>query len=73
MKVETNYVCEICGAVYNDKSNCEACEQGHFTKLKVVSCKQYNLYKGWPQYITVQEGETGKCATYEIKYSQVYD
>ena len=73
MKVETNYVCEICGAVYNDKSNCEACERGHFANLKIIPCKQYNPYEKWPQYITIQRGETGEYATYEIRYSQVYD
>lgn len=70
MKVETKYVCEICGAVYNDKSNCEACEQGHFANLKIIPYKQYNPYEKWPQYITVQIGETGECAIYEIRYSQ---
>ena len=73
MKAETKYVCEICGAVYNDKSNCEACERGHFANLKIIPCKQYNPYEKWPQYITIQRGETGEYATYEIRYSQVYD
>ena len=73
MKVETKYICEICGAVYNDKNNCEACEQGHFANLKIVSIRQCNSYEKWPQYITVQCGDTGECATYEVRYSQVYD
>ena len=34
MKVETKYVCEICGAMYNNKDKCEACERGHFANLK---------------------------------------
>lgn len=67
MKVETKYVCELCGAVYNDKSNCEACERGHFTKLKVIPRKQYGVFEKWPQYIEVQCEETGECAIYEIR------
>lgn len=73
MKVETKYVCELCGTVYSDKSSCEACERGHFANLKIISCKQCDTYKIWQQYITVQKGETDEYATYELKYSQVYD
>ena len=73
MKVETKYVCELCGTVYNDKSSCEACEQSHFANLKIIPCKQYNLYEKWPKYITVQNRDTGERATYEIRYSQIYD
>lgn len=68
MKVETKYVCEICGAVYSDKNDCEACEQGHFANLKIIPRKQYSLYERWPQYIDVRCEETGECATYEIRY-----
>ena len=73
MKVETKYVCEICGAMYNNKNKCEACERGHFASLKIISCKQYNPSEIWPQYITVQSEETGECATYEIRYSATYE
>lgn len=73
MKVETKYVCEICGAVYSDKNDCEACERGHFANLKIVSFKQGEPYERWPRYITIQSGEADEYATYEIRYSQVLD
>lgn len=73
MKVETKYVCEICGAVYSDKNDCEACEQGHLVNLKIVSFKQGKLYMKWPQYITVQIEETGERAVYEARYSRAPD
>lgn len=53
MKVETKYVCKICGAEYNNKSKCEACEQGHLAKLKFI----YDPREKWPQYIDVQREE----------------
>lgn len=71
MKVETKYVCEICGAIYSDKNNCEECEQSHFAKLKIVPRKQYNPYEKWPQLIEVRCEETGAYATYEIRYPTI--
>lgn len=73
MRVEIKYVCEMCGTVYDDKSDCEACEQGHFANLKIIPHKQYNSYEKWPRYITVQCGETGECAKYERRSLPVYD
>lgn len=73
MKVETKYVCEVCGATYNNKDKCEACEQGHFSNLKIISCKQYNPYEIWPQYFVVRCEETGERATYEIRYPATYE
>ncbi len=73
MKVETKYVCEICGTEYSDKNDCEACEQSHVTNLKIIRCERYKPYEKWPQYITIQIGKTGECAIYEMRYSQVHD
>lgn len=53
MKVETKYVCERCGAVYDNKTDCEACEQGYLTKLKIIYGTLYNSSTMLPQYITV--------------------
>lgn len=72
MKVETKYVCEICGATYSDKSDCEACEQGHFAKLKFIPRRQYDPYAKWPRYIDVQHEETGERAVYELRYPEYY-
>ena len=68
MKIETKYVCEICGAKYSDKSNCEACEQSHFANLKIIPRKQYDPHEKWPQFIEVWCEETGERAAYELKY-----
>ena len=73
MKVETKYVCEICGGAYNIKARCEECEQSHVANLKIISCKQYDPYEIWPQYIKVQCKETGNRATYEIRYPATYE
>lgn len=73
MKVETKYICELCGSIYSDKSSCEACEQSHFANLKIISFKRCKPYEKWPQYITVQIEETGECAVYEARYSKAPD
>lgn len=60
-------------AVTRCKNDCEECEQSHFANLKIISFKQCKPYAKWPQYITVQIGETGECAVYEARYSKVHD
>lgn len=65
MKVETKYVCEICGAVYSDKNDCEACERGCLAKLKIIYGTSYNSSTMLPQYITVWCEETNQYAIYK--------
>ena len=52
MKVEHNYICEKCGAVYKEEVNALNCEDHHELPVKV----EYNRYfKGrkYPHLVTV--------------------
>ena len=36
MTIVNHYKCDVCGTVYHDKKQCEACETGHKKPVKII-------------------------------------
>ena len=41
MKMETNYICELCRASYSTSEECQSCKEGHIKKFDAP----YYFYK----------------------------
>lgn len=63
-KVE-QYICEVCGTEYKDKSICEQCETGHIKPVEIKSAKFYPVGKGnrYPVSVSI-EMDNGEIAVY---------
>ena len=69
MKTLEKYKCEICGKVYDNKRECEACETGHKKPTKIIDRKYEDIgvrTVGFPYQITV-ETQDGKKAIYRFR------
>lgn len=57
MKKINLYVCDVCGANYNEKSKCERCEKGHVKPKEIIGTRYLSLEvnkKGYPISIDVK-------------------
>ena len=52
MTENTFYTCDVCGTNFNIKSQCEECENSHYTDAEITE-KKYKSMKEFPKYITL--------------------
>lgn len=67
MKEVKHYICEICGAEYNDESKAQVCEKGHKKPVEIVKAGYVSIDNnktGYPIRITVKMSD-GSEHTYK--------
>lgn len=66
MKEIKQYKCELCGTLYAEKSECEACEKQHVSpkRIKVAQFKPRKVCAKYPPRIVI-EFEDGTVCNYE--------
>lgn len=69
MTERKTYVCDYCGAEYNNPAICSKCESDHAKASKIVKSR-YNKFARTPNRIVV-ELEDGRFVDYE-RYGEPY-
>lgn len=57
MRERITYICDICGAEYSDKYQCELCENFHKKPIEIVGSSHYgaeNKYLGYPARVRIK-------------------
>ena len=56
MRERISYICEICGAEYSDKNQCELCENFHKKPVEIVGVMHFadSKFLGYPARVRIK-------------------